>query len=198
MHHLVTAPFGQARIYPLHSEKSGEGEAVAVLFGSPEAEEFPLLRLHSRCLYGELLRSPDCDCLAQYELATQMMVEEGSGILVYLEQEGRGCGLVRKAQAYELMERQGLDTVEAYEALGLPLDARSYGHVADFLISLGLRGVRLLTNNPRKIDQLDACGLEVMRVPLQTGASSWNIEYLATKQTKLGHDLGLRLHNEEN
>lgn len=193
MHTLATEHWGQVRIQSFGSLAKGEGDGVAVLIGQPESEPRPLVRIHSRCLYGEVFRSLDCDCLTQYKKALDMIAHEGHGIVIYLDQEGRGCGLQKKAAAYEIVQAAKVDTVEAYRQLNLPSDMRHYSHVVAILREFGVSRIRLLTNNPRKMAELLDSGLEVQRVPLQVPPNEWNIAYLTAKQVKLGHDLGLVL-----
>ena len=138
MHNLATEHWGQVRIQSFGSPTKGQGDGVAVLFGQPESEPRPLVRVHSRCVYGEVFRSLDCDCLGQYEKALDMIAREGHGIVIYLEQEGRGCGLQKKAAAYELAQTDKVDTVEAYRQLNLPSDMRHYGHVVAVLREIGV------------------------------------------------------------
>ena len=161
---------------------------VALMYGNTDTPN-PLVRVHSRCLYGEVFGSLECDCLAQIEMAWEVFRIEGAGILVYLEQEGRGCGLLNKARAYRMHEDQALDTVDAYQRLGLPLDARQYVHAAAALARVGHRKVRLLTNNPAKVAGLVQAGIDVERVPIQTAPTAANIEYLEVKAHKLSHYL---------
>ena len=145
-----------------------------------------LVRLHSRCLYGEVFGSLDCDCDAQLELACTAMSNVG-GFLVYLEQEGRGAGLFMKARGYELAQKHDLNTVEAYQALGLEPDSRVYHGAATVLRALGVDSVRLLTNNPRKLEALVAEGFSVVREPIYTKPTLENQAYLDTKRDQLGH-----------
>jgi 3,4-dihydroxy 2-butanone 4-phosphate synthase/GTP cyclohydrolase II len=151
-----------------------------------------LVRMHSECLTGDILGSQRCDCGAQLQQALRLIGEEGRGALVYLRgQEGRGIGLSHKLHAYALQE-QGLDTVDANVELGLPIDSREYGVGAHILADLGIRRIRLLTNNPAKYTGLAGYDLEITeRVALRTVPGASNLEYLATKQHRLGHDLGL-------
>ena len=173
-------------------EPDGERSwVVAIVLGDLTQVEVPLVRLHSRCLYGEVFESLDCDCRAQIDLALEEIAREGVGVFVYLEQEGRAAGLLNKARAYVLKETSGLDTVEAYRELGLPLDQRSYAAAASILRSLGLKRVRLLTNNPAKLAGLTAENIEAERVPLRTEPTRHNVDYLRVKQSKLGQSLGL-------
>ena len=164
-----------------HPEADANGNS------KPLQNESVLVRLHSECLTGDVFSSRRCDCGAQKERALDMIAAEGRGVLLYLRQEGRGIGLAAKLQAYALQEH-GLDTVEANEHLGFPADARHYAVASQILYQLGLRKVRLLTNNPRKADALHAQGLEVVeRIPLEIKANDLNQRYLHTKRSKLGH-----------
>jgi GTP cyclohydrolase II len=198
MHTLQTDILGPVKVFPFHSSKPGEGDAIAIVSGEPEAAEAPLLRMHSRCLYGELLRSRDCDCYAQYEESIRLVLDEKCGIICYLDQEGRGRGLMDKALAYAYMERYRKDTVEAYHDLNFEVDPRTYSHVGEFLHELGVKKVRLITNNPRKVEALEAEGIIVERVPVVVGINHWNIHYIETKKYKLGHliDLDLSERND--
>ncbi len=151
----------------------------------------PLVRLHSSCFTGDLLESLRCDCGDQLHMALDMIHNEGTGVLVYLPQEGRGIGIVEKIKAYELQD-QGLDTVEANVALGWKADPRDYGVGIQLLKDLGLRKVRLLTNNPKKTDAFIYGGfdLEVVdQIPIMPPMNEHNARYLATKRDKLGHHL---------
>ncbi|MFB8275508.1 GTP cyclohydrolase II [Nocardia colli] len=157
-----------------------------LVFG--EVADDCLVRLHSRCLYGDALRSDDCDCGPELDATLDMFQAEGAGVLVYLEQEGRGAGLVAKARGYRYSEQHGTDTFASYEALGYPADDRSYEHAARGLTALGLRSVRLLTNNPAKIDALHAAGIAVTSVPLLTPVHGRRArQYLEAKRTRRGH-----------
>jgi 3,4-dihydroxy 2-butanone 4-phosphate synthase/GTP cyclohydrolase II len=153
----------------------------------PGAGIAPLVRLHSECLTGDVFGSRRCDCGPQLDAALAAVAAEGRGVVLYLRQEGRGIGLLDKLRAYALQER-GLDTVEANERLGLPVDAREYGTAAAILRDLGVARLRLLTNNPGKVAGLEAAGLAVVaRVPSVVAPSPENARYLATKREKLGH-----------
>lgn len=154
---------------------------------NPPGGRPPLVRVHSECLTGDVFASMRCDCGEQLARALQMINSEGCGVVLYMRQEGRGIGLAAKLKAYELQEN-GLDTVEANLALGLPADARDYGIGAQILAELGLSKIRLMTNNPRKFSGLAGYGLEIVeRVPLTTEPNSVNAGYLAAKRSKLGH-----------
>lgn len=162
-------------------------EHIALVKGDIDPERPVLVRVHSECLTGDVFHSHRCDCGPQLEAALKQIEEEGSGILLYMRQEGRGIGLINKLKAYELQE-QGLDTVDANLKLGFPADLRDYGIGAQILKDLGVRQMRLLTNNPRKIKGLEGYGLEVIeRVPIQMDANEDNKSYLRTKKSKLGH-----------
>ncbi|WP_410768315.1 bifunctional 3,4-dihydroxy-2-butanone-4-phosphate synthase/GTP cyclohydrolase II [Fontibacillus sp. BL9] len=162
-------------------------EHVALVKGEIGGDEPVLVRVHSECLTGDVFHSHRCDCGPQFEAALRQIEQEGRGVLLYMRQEGRGIGLVNKLKAYKLQE-QGLDTVDANLKLGFPADLRDYGIGAQILKDLGVRKIRLLTNNPRKIKGLEGYGLEVVeRVPLQMKENADNTNYLHTKQAKLGH-----------
>ncbi|BDT87212.1 GTP cyclohydrolase II [Nocardia cyriacigeorgica] len=164
----------------------GAGDGHVLVFGEPA--DNCLVRVHSRCLYGEALGSQDCDCGPELAKALDRIQDEGAGVLVYLEQEGRGCGLVAKAHGYRESERSGADTFTSYERLGLPADARTYTHAATSLLGLGLSRVRLLTNNPDKVAALTAAGIAVTAVPLATTPlSDRAAQYLEAKRQRRGH-----------
>jgi 3,4-dihydroxy 2-butanone 4-phosphate synthase/GTP cyclohydrolase II len=163
------------------------GEHVALVHGDVAAGGAPLVRLHSECLTGDAFGSLRCDCGPQLDRALRAVARERAGAVLYLRQEGRGIGLLNKIRAYALQER-GLDTVEANEALGFAADARDYGVAAAMLADLGVSAVRLLSNNPAKIESLEALGVRVVeRVPLVVEPVGDNVAYLATKQNKMGH-----------
>ncbi len=163
---------------------------VAFVQGEVDPETPMLVRVHSQCLTGDVFGSHRCDCGDQLLAALQMIAEAGSGVLLYLQQEGRGIGLLNKLKSYELQD-EGLDTVEANETLGFKDDLRDYGIGAQILVALGLRKIRLLTNNPRKIVGLAGYGLEVVeREPLVVEPRETNRRYLAVKRRKLGHLIG--------
>ena len=183
---MLPTEYGEFRILAYRDGITGE-EHAALIMGDLEGEEPVLVRMHSECLTGDALHSLRCDCGFQRDMAMKRIAEAGRGVLVYLRQEGRGIGLVNKIKAYHLQD-SGLDTVEANLALGFPPDLRDYGVGAQILYDLGVRKLRLLTNNPRKIRALGGYGLEVVeRVPLRSGDNEHNRRYLATKKEKLGH-----------
>jgi 3,4-dihydroxy 2-butanone 4-phosphate synthase/GTP cyclohydrolase II len=164
-------------------------EHIALVMGDPSTPEPVLVRVHSQCVTGDVFGSQRCDCGAQLDEALKRIAKEGRGVLVYMRQEGRGIGLHNKLRAYALQD-DGLDTVEANQALGFPPDRRDYGIGMQILIDLGVRQMRLLTNNPTKRAGLVGYGLEVVeRVPLLTQPNPHNVRYLEAKRTKLGHFL---------
>ncbi len=167
------------------------GEAVALMRGPLGADVIPLVRLHSECLTGDVLGSLRCDCGQQLMAALAQIAKADSGVLLYLRQEGRGIGLANKIRAYALQDT-GLDTVDANLALGLPVDRREYASAAAILRELGLRQVRLLTNNPLKHAALERHGIQVIeRVPISIPPNSVNRSYLRTKANRMGHLLPL-------
>lgn len=162
-------------------------EHVALVKGKIDGAKPTLVRVHSECLTGDVFHSHRCDCGPQLDAALKQIDEAGSGVLLYMRQEGRGIGLINKLKAYVLQE-QGLDTVEANLKLGFAPDLRDYGIGAQILKDIGVRKLKLLTNNPRKIKGLEGYGMEVVeRVPLQMKANKDNLNYLQTKEAKLGH-----------
>ena len=182
--------FGEFMIYA-YRDTQDNSEHVAIVKGDPaEFKDKPVMvRVHSECLTGDALGSLRCDCRMQLQAALKMIENVGSGVIVYLRQEGRGIGLVNKLKAYSLQDL-GYDTVEANERLGFPADLRNYGVGAQMLNDLGVKKIRLITNNPRKIAGLKGYGIEVAdRVPLLIEATDYNSIYLATKAEKLGHML---------
>ncbi len=176
-----------------------EKHHVAMVKGNVSGAEDVLVRVHSECLTGDVFHSLRCDCGEQLEAAMAMIEQQGSGVLLYLSQEGRGIGLLNKLRAYKLQE-EGLDTVDANLKLGLPADLRDYGIGAQILVDLGLTSIRILTNNPKKIHGLEGYGLSVAeQVPIQSIPNPHNEEYLNAKRDKMGHVLhhqGLPLDEE--
>jgi len=162
-------------------------EHVALVYGEIGDGEDTLVRIHSKCLTGDVFHSLRCDCGWQLDKAMELIAGDGRGVIVYLDQEGRGIGLLNKLKAYELQDR-GADTVEANEQLGFKPDLRNYGIGAQILLDLGLKSIRLITNNPRKMVGLEGYGLRIgERVPVVQPAHDENAEYLSTKRDKLGH-----------
>ncbi|MBV8727426.1 MAG: GTP cyclohydrolase II, partial [Candidatus Eremiobacteraeota bacterium] len=160
---------------------------VALVMGEIGDGKNLLVRVHSECLTGDALHSIRCDCAAQRDGALAMIAQEGRGVLLYLHQEGRGIGLANKLRAYELQD-SGMDTVEANLALGLPVDKRDYGIGSQILFELGVREMRVMTNNPKKIFGLEGYGLKIIdRVPILTPPTAFNSGYIETKRSKLGH-----------
>jgi 3,4-dihydroxy 2-butanone 4-phosphate synthase/GTP cyclohydrolase II len=187
---LPTGRFGDFQIIAYEVRFESQTPLVLVK-GNLEEAEAPLVRLHSSCFTGDLLDSLRCDCGSQLQMALEMIDQAGVGVLVYLPQEGRGIGLVEKIKAYELQEK-GLDTVEANHALGFKADMRDYGVGMQILKDLGLRQVRLLTNNPKKVDAFiyDGFDLKVLdQIPIVAPTNPHNLRYLSTKRDKLGHKL---------
>jgi 3,4-dihydroxy 2-butanone 4-phosphate synthase / GTP cyclohydrolase II len=182
--------YGDFRIHAYRSDETGD-ENVALVMGEITPEEPILVRVHSQCLTGDIFGSCRCDCGPQLEQALGRIAEEGKGVLLYLLQEGRGIGLMNKLRAYELQE-QGHDTVEANERLGFRPDQRDYGIGAQILRDLGVRKMRLMTNNPSKYIGLHGYGLEIVeRLPLEVPPTETTRAYLKTKREKLGHLLKL-------
>src|ERR1700722_17156970 len=180
--------FGQFAIVGVEGRK-GE-EAVAIQHGRLGRGKSPLVRIHSQCLTGDVFTSERCDCRAQLEYSLRKIAKEDSGVLLYLPQEGRGIGLLNKLRAYELQDN-GLDTVEANQKLGFEADSRDYDFAAAALKALGIRSVRLLSNNPEKVRQLERGGVRVAQlVPCRPRTSRHSRAYLQTKKDKLGHLLG--------
>jgi 3,4-dihydroxy 2-butanone 4-phosphate synthase/GTP cyclohydrolase II len=162
---------------------------LALVKGTISADEPTLVRVHSECLTGDVFGSRRCDCGPQLQAALKQIDEAGAGVLVYMRQEGRGIGLAAKIQAYKLQEA-GFDTVEANEKLGYPMDLREYGTGAQILVDLGVRHIRLITNNPKKVVGLEGYGINIVeQIPIKTAANPHNQRYLDTKREKMGHIL---------
>jgi len=182
----LPTPFGVFDMHGFEEPDTGK-EHVALTLGDLGSGEPMLARTHSECLTGDALYSMRCDCGYQLEEALRSIAREGRGILLYLRQEGRGIGLLNKIRAYHLQD-QGADTVEANEQLGFAADLRDYSMCKDMLGHLGIKSLRLMTNNPRKVAALESLGIEVAeRVALHVGRNPHNESYLNTKQSKLGH-----------
>jgi GTP cyclohydrolase II len=178
--------YGRFTIYGFQGRGSQE-EAVALVRGNLAGKTAPLVRVHSQCLTGDVLGSLRCDCRAQLELSLRRIAAAPSGILLYLPQEGRGIGLMNKLRAYQLQDG-GMDTVEANQTLGFAADARDYDFSAQILKQLGATKIRLLSNNPEKVRQLEQAGICVVeRVPCQPRVSKTSRSYLRTKKRKMGH-----------
>jgi 3,4-dihydroxy 2-butanone 4-phosphate synthase/GTP cyclohydrolase II len=181
--------YGEFRIVG-YSNRVDEREHIALVRGEVAGADDVLVRVHSKCLTGDVFGSGRCDCGPQLAAAMRMVAEEGRGVIVYLDQEGRGIGLLNKLRAYELQDL-GHDTVEANEILGFPPDLRNYGIGAQILLDLGLERIRAMTNNPKKLTGLEGFGLVITgRVPLEVEETAMNHDYLEAKRAKLGHLLG--------
>jgi GTP cyclohydrolase II len=183
----LPSEFGDFRIYGFEGEfEDHKEEAVALRLGDLTGPP-PLVRVHSQCLTGDVFHSLRCDCRAQLDIAFSMFAEEGRGLLIYEAQEGRGIGLLNKLRAYELQDK-GADTVEANELLGFKADLRNFDVAASILNYFGLKQIRLLSNNPEKIDSIERAGVQVVeRVPCIVEEVATRQAYLATKKAKLGH-----------
>ena len=178
--------FGEFDLYLYRSSIDGQHH-LALVKGNVSGKPNVLVRVHSECLTGDVFGSLRCDCGPQLQQAMRQVAEEGQGVIVYMRQEGRGIGLVQKIKAYKLQEK-GLDTVEANLKLGFKMDLREYGLGAQILADLGLKTIRLLTNNPRKVVGLEGYGLEIVeQVPIRIKPNPHNAKYLQTKKEKLGH-----------
>lgn len=181
--------FGEFKLI-VYRDKTNDKTHIALTMGSWK-EEAVLVRVHSECLTGDVFGSLRCDCGRQLEKAMQIISSEKKGVILYMNQEGRGIGLVEKLRAYNLQDK-GMDTVEANEALGHKVDLRDYGIGAQMLVDLGVKRIRLLTNNPRKIVGLEGYGLEVSeRLPLEIPPGAENYKYLKTKKEKMGHHINI-------
>lgn len=180
--------YGDFHLVAYRQKDTGE-EHLALVKGTWKPEDAVLARMHSSCLTGDIFGSRRCDCGPQLHAAMEMIQREGRGVVVYMQQEGRGIGLVNKLKAYKLQE-QGADTVEANLMLGFSMDARDYGVGAQILHDLGVRKIRLLTNNPKKRSGLIGYGLQITEnVPIQIAPNEYNHKYLLTKKLKMGHEL---------
>ncbi len=186
---MLPTPYGEFRVIG-YSNLVDDREHIALVCGEVAGLDDVLVRVHSKCLTGDVFHSGRCDCGGQLQAAMCRIAEEGRGVIVYLDQEGRGIGLLNKLRAYELQDR-GHDTVEANEMLGFPADLRNYGIGAQILLDLGLEKIRAMTNNPKKLTGLEGFGLQITdRVPLEVTPTDLNHEYLEVKRKKLGHLLG--------
>jgi 3,4-dihydroxy 2-butanone 4-phosphate synthase/GTP cyclohydrolase II len=169
---------------------------LALVKGKIDSNASILIRIHSRCLTGDVFNSKRCDCGQQLQYAMHTIAEEGNGVILYMDQEGRGIGLSNKIRAYALQD-QGIDTVDANIQLGFETDHRDYGIAAQILLDLGISKVRMLTNNPNKITALESTGLKVERVPINVKCCKENVNYLRVKKTKMGHLLNLNCKEEK-
>jgi GTP cyclohydrolase II/3,4-dihydroxy-2-butanone 4-phosphate synthase len=186
----MPTPFGEFRVHAYKSDITGE-EHIALVMGEIGEQDEILVRVHSSCLTGDVFHSARCDCGDQLDRAFELIAKESKGVILYLLQEGRGIGLLNKLKAYELQE-QGHDTVQANEKLGFPPDIRDYGTGSQILRDLGVRKIRLMTNNPAKYVAIEGFGLEIVeRVPLEIAPSNDTRKYLEAKKKKLGHMLEL-------
>ena len=182
----LPAKKGFFSIIPFQEKKTGQ-EHIVLIKGKPEPGDNVLTRLHSACATGDLFGSLRCDCGDQLQKSMEIIQNEGKGIIIYLQQEGRGIGLLNKIKTYKLQE-QGMDTVEANIHLGFAPDERDYSTGAEILKTLGITKIRLLTNNPDKIENLEKHGIQVSeRIPLVIGSNRFNTKYLRTKQERMGH-----------
>lgn len=180
----LPTPWADFSITAFEDMTNGE-EHLAITLGNLDKD--PLLRIHSQCLTGDALFSLRCDCGSQLEMALQKIAAEGNGLIIYMAQEGRGIGLGNKIKAYELQD-EGLNTVEANERLGFEADERNYSICGEILSSLSISSVRLMTNNPSKIEGLTTSGIDVVdRVSIEVGASEHNKDYLDVKADHMGH-----------
>jgi len=184
----MPSEWGQFRLHAFRV-KTNNMEHLALVKGEWESEEPVMVRVHSSCMTGDIFGSKRCDCGSQLHKAMEMIEKEGKGVIVYMNQEGRGIGLLNKLKAYKLQE-EGMDTVEANHHLGFKMDERDYGIGAQILRALGVRKIRLLTNNPRKRAGLSGYGLEIVEnIPLIIPPNPFNEKYLKTKKEKMGHHL---------
>ncbi len=183
--------YGHFRLIPFRQKSNGT-EHIALIKGEWRDDEAILVRVHSSCMTGDILGSKRCDCGEQLHKSMQMIEKEGRGVIVYMQQEGRGIGLMNKIAAYKLQE-EGYDTVDANVHLGFKPDERDYGCGAQILRMLGVQKMRLMTNNPVKRVGLEGYGLEIVEnVPIETTPNEYNLRYLKTKKDRMGHTLHLK------
>jgi GTP cyclohydrolase II len=184
----LPTPFGTFQLFGFESDDKSDN-VLALVMGDPTVQEPPLVRIHSQCLTGDVFGSERCDCGEQLHFALKMISEHGTGIVIYQLQEGRGIGLMNKLLAYELQD-SGQDTVEANHHLGFEADHRNYALCGAVLRHLGVRRLRLMSNNPQKFEGLEAAGIRVVeRIPIEIAPSDRTQHYLRTKKAKLGHML---------
>ena len=182
----LPTPFGTFRLFFFESPDKSDN-ALALVMGHPSDQDAALVRIHSQCLTGDVFGSARCDCGEQLQFALRKIGDAGHGVLVYqLQQEGRGIGLMNKLLAYELQD-SGHDTVEANHHLGFEADHRNYDLCTNILSHFGIKRVRLMSNNPEKIDALATAGIQVQRIPIEITPSDRSENYLRTKKAKLGH-----------
>lgn len=182
----LPTPWGVFAMHGFEDTETGK-EHVALTLGELDSHQPILGRIHSECLTGDALFSLRCDCGFQLQTAMQNIADVGQGFILYLRQEGRGIGLLNKIRAYELQDR-GANTVEANEQLGFAADMRKYDMILPMMEKIGIKKVKLMTNNPRKVKAMKELGIEVVeRIPLQVGKNRYNESYLKTKSTELGH-----------
>ncbi|MFB0900914.1 MAG: bifunctional 3,4-dihydroxy-2-butanone-4-phosphate synthase/GTP cyclohydrolase II [Dehalococcoidia bacterium] len=187
---VLPTKYGEFKVIAYHTTIDSK-EHIALVMGDVANEESCLVRVHDQCVTGDVFGSQRCDCGEQLDAAMDIVSKNGTGIIVYMDQEGRGIGLHNKLKAYSLQD-QGLDTVEANEALGFAADKRDYGVGCQILVDLGIQKMRLITNNPKKRSGLEGFGLRVVeRVPIEINPNEHNLKYLKTKRDKMGHLLNL-------
>lgn len=185
---IPSTQFGTLKIMGFQKEGT---PALAIVSGELSCASIPIVRVHSQCLFGEVFHSLKCDCLDQLHASLEAIRECPPGMVIYLYQEGRGAGIINKIKGYDLSEK-GLDTVEAYESLDLPIDQRDYSIAADILKHFNIAQVQLMTNNPDKVSQLEKNGIEVAkRIPIEVSANPHDFDYLRTKKIKMNHMLAL-------
>jgi len=192
---ILPTAYGNFRAIAFRTQIDSK-EHIALVMGEIDGDMPTLVRVHDQCVTGDAFGSQRCDCGEQLDYSLQLIAEAGQGVFLYMDQEGRGIGLHNKIRAYKLQD-EGMDTVEANEALGLPADRREYGIGCQILVDLGVRSMRLMTNNPMKRAGLEGYGLEVAeRVPIEIPPNVHNLRYLQTKRDKMGHMLPQRLGSD--